>query len=232
MLKPVKIPKFDHGELDLPPEKLARLTSKLSKSLRQLSSQHTIRLQRVHSARIRLLGSISYTVSASMMIDGKSTDSIIHLIVERFRGYGKIDISCQQQFYHVVSVRKTNMDIQSRIVFTSAKDATSNKEKVWTDVGDIMIESLSQLGKLSNIYFSLSKINCILVHQTDRESKYVVKAKLLKPNMKVINCECQISQQQPEGRLWTATIRCQKRTFNIVKNCAESGDFTQINANC
>lgn len=196
-------------EFDVPEHKYSRLIAKLRKAFNKLP--RSVALIDIENVRVRLLGDICFSIRSLVSYENEITTCIIQLNETRYKNMETIDITCPDKNYHAV-ISKENPSTQSRMAQDEIScESMANK---WDNIGDLIVKSLIELGKLEKIYYGLVKLTDVQSILND-ELSYVVKAKLLKPNFKVINCELQIFNRPTN---WNVIIHCMKNVYNVRKD--------------
>lgn len=205
-------------EFDVPAYKHPRLISKLRKAFGKLPRRVT--LIEIEDARVRLLGDLLFSIKSLVSFDNEITPCHIQLNESRYKNTETIDVTCPEKNYHAV-ISKENPPCESRCadIANSFESLVNN----WDDIGDLVVKSLIEIGRMERIYYGLVKMTDVqCVH--NEELTYVVKAKLIKPNFKVINCELEIINRPSS---WNVVIYCQKNVFNVCKDKEEP--FVELN---
>jgi hypothetical protein len=203
--------KLPIDEFDVPVQKYSKLISKITKAFGKLP--RLVLLIQIENARARFMGDICYSIKTLVSFENEITPCSIQLNESRYKNTETIDIACPEKNYHAV-ITKENPCNQNQMALNETDEFAANN---WNNIGDLIVKSLIELGKLEQIYYGLVKMTDVQCMMTD-ELKYVVKAKFMKTNFKVINCELEIFNRPSN---WNVIIHCQKNIFNVCKDDEE-----------
>lgn len=204
------------GEADVLPDKYPSLEEKIRTTFDKLNTQHQLVLIKLRNARVQTMGDLIYTINASISFDGQQTECILKQLEQPYKGYQEMEVNCPDKYYRAV-IRHMGRKSSKR---TAGDDSNS---KSFAELAELIAEALVKLGKQEHIYYSLSRIEDV-EHKVASGSKYFIKARLIKSNLKMVRCDLRI-WEQPWRDFWDFTIRCANgRVCNVVKGEQESGD--------
>lgn len=162
------------------------------------------------------MGDIIYTINVSISFDGEQTECILKQLEQPYKGYQEMEVNCPDKYYHAIIKRMGKKPTKRPI-------SDDSNSKSMDEIAELIAEALVKLGHQEHIYYSLSRIEDV-EYKIASGSKYFVKARLIKSNLKTVRCDLRI-WEQPWRDFWDVTIRCPNgRICNVVKGEQETGD--------
>lgn len=207
------------AETAVPPEKYPSLSKKICSAFEKL--RHKLILIKIKSANVQTIGDVYYTIKAIIKFDGEQMDCILKQVEQPYKNYYELEVNCPEKCYHAVIRRMRKKPLKHM----SNKEGKSRSAD---EVGEIISEALMKLGQQQSIYYSLSRID-EMEHKVANGSKYCIKARLIKSNLKIVRCDLRL-WEQPWRNFWDVTIRFSNgRIYNVVQGKEDSSDKHKFN---